>query len=126
MKIHSKVHHDPVYPLRNVLLLLHNEHVVVEELLQLLVDKVDGDLLETVVLENLKPSNIQDGHKVGLLHGGIAERAVALGNEPLEHTVIDCPGDTTHTVGGLVDVLTLGDPLGANLEVRRCLRCYRF
>ena len=90
--------------------------MMVEELLQLLVDKVDGDLLKSVVLENLKPSNIQDGHKVGLLHGGIAERAIALGNEPLEHTIVDCPGDTTHTVGGLVDVLTFGDPLGANLE----------
>ena len=89
---------------------------MVEELLEFLVDKVDGDLLKTIVLEYLKSSNIQDGHKVGLLHGGIAERAVALGNEPLEHTIIDCPGDTSHTVGGLVDVLTLGDPLGANLE----------
>ena len=73
-------------------------------------------MFKSIVLKNLKPSNIQDGHKVGLLHGGIAERAVALGNEPLEHTVVDCSGNTSHTVGGLVDVLTLGDPLGANLE----------
>ena len=40
-KIHTKVHHLPVNTLLDVLLLLHNEHVVVEELLQLLVDKVD-------------------------------------------------------------------------------------
>ena len=29
-------------------------HVVVEELLKLLVDKVDGDLLETIIFEDLK------------------------------------------------------------------------
>merc|ERR1719192_1094846 len=58
-KIHTEVHHDPVNALLDVLLLLHNEHVVVEELLQLLVDKVDGNLLEAVVLENLETGNVK-------------------------------------------------------------------
>ena len=51
--------------------------MVVEELLQLLVDKVDGDLLEAVVLEDLKASNVKHSTEVGLLHGGVhlAEKA---------------------------------------------------
>ena len=46
-------------------------HVVVEELLQLLVDKVDGDLLEAVVLKDLKAGNVEHSTEVGLLHGGV-------------------------------------------------------
>ena len=42
-------------------------HVVVEELLELLVDKVDGDLLEAVVLKDLKASNVKHSAEVGFL-----------------------------------------------------------
>ena len=41
-------------------------HVVVEELLQLLVDKVDGDLLEAVVLKDLKTGDVKHSTEVGL------------------------------------------------------------
>merc|ERR1719500_1985967 len=71
LQVHAEVNHDPVNALLDVLFLLNNKHVVVEELLELLVDKVDGDLLEAIVLENLKTSNIQDSAEVGLLKGGI-------------------------------------------------------
>merc|ERR1719216_229332 len=60
LQVHTEVNHDPVNALLDILLLLHNEHVVVEELLELLVDKVDGDLLEAVVLEDLETSNLED------------------------------------------------------------------
>ena len=53
-------------------------HVVVEELLKLLVDKVDGDLLEAVVLEDLKTSNVEHSTEVGLLQGRIDESVVTL------------------------------------------------
>ena len=46
-------------------------HVVVEELLELLVDKVDGDLLEAVVLKDLKAGDVKHSTEVGLLHGGV-------------------------------------------------------
>ena len=42
-------------------------HVVVEELLELLVDKVDGDLLEAVVLKDLKASNVEHSAEVCFL-----------------------------------------------------------
>merc|ERR1719264_1886767 len=66
-QVHAKVNHDPVNAFLHVLLLLNNKHVVVEELLKLLVDKVDGDLLESVVLKDLKASNIKHSTEVGLL-----------------------------------------------------------
>merc|ERR1719310_1419859 len=115
-KIHTKVHHLPVNTLLDVLLLLHNEHVVVEELLQLLVDKVDGDLLKAVVLENLKTGNIEHSTEVGLLEGGVNEGVITLDDEPLEETVKDSSGDTTHSTSGLLAGLTLGHPLGADLD----------
>merc|ERR1719204_2774812 len=70
-QVHTEVNHDPVNTFLDIFLLLNNEHVMVEELLKLLVDKVNGDLLKTVVLENLETSNIQDSAEVGLLEGSI-------------------------------------------------------
>merc|ERR1719323_1543218 len=114
-KIHTKVHHLPVNTFLDILLLLNNEHVVVEELLQLLVDKVDGDLLKAVVLENLKAGNIEHSTEVGLLHGGVDEGVVTLDDEPLEDAIEDGTGNTTGGHGGLLTGLTLGDPLGSDL-----------
>merc|ERR1719277_695359 len=71
LQVHTKVHHDPVNTFLNVFFLFNNEHVVVEELLELLVDKVDGNLLKAIVLKNLKTGNIQDSAEVGLLEGSI-------------------------------------------------------
>ena len=48
-----------------------DSHVVVKELLELLVDKVDGDLLEAVVLEDLKAGDVKHGAEVGLLQSGV-------------------------------------------------------
>ena len=53
------------------MLLSNDSHVVVEELLQLLIDKVDGDLLEAVVLKDLEPGDVKHSAEVGLLHGGV-------------------------------------------------------
>ena len=90
LQVHPKVNHGPLYALPHVLLLvdddhqhhghhhrhvlhqhhhphphhvahlLQDEHVVVEELLQLLVAEVDRQLLEPVEVEDLKASNVQN------------------------------------------------------------------
>ena len=44
---------------------------MIEELLQLLVDKVDRDLLKAVVLKDLKAGDVKDGAEVGLLQSGV-------------------------------------------------------
>ena len=51
--------------------------MVVEELLKFFVDKVNGDLLEAVVLKDLKSSNVKNGTEVGLLQRTIDESVVA-------------------------------------------------
>merc|ERR1719150_2567060 len=71
LQIHAKVNVSPFKTLLDILFLLKGEHVLVEELLELLVDIVDTDLLEAVVVEDLEPSNIQDTNVLHLLHGGI-------------------------------------------------------
>ena len=53
-------------------------HVMVEELLKLLIDKVDGDLLEAVVFEDLEAGDVEHGDEVGLLQGGVDESVVTL------------------------------------------------
>ena len=40
--------------------------MMIEELLKLLVDKVDGDLFKAVVLKDLKTSNVKHSTEVGL------------------------------------------------------------
>merc|ERR1719402_198715 len=89
---------------------------LVEELLELLVHKVDGDLLEAVVLEDLKTSNVEHSTEVCLLHGRVDKGVVTLDDEPLEDAVKDGPGDTTGGHGGLLAGLTLDHPLGSDLD----------
>ena len=53
LQVHAKVDHGPVDALLQVLLLLEYEGVMVEELLKLLVAKVDAKLLKAVVLKKI-------------------------------------------------------------------------
>merc|ERR1719336_3389082 len=43
-------------------------------------------------------------------------RVVTLDDKPLEHTIVDTPGNTTYSVGGLLAGLTLGHPLSTDLD----------
>ena len=47
--------------------------MVVEELLELLVDKVDGDLLKAVIFKDLETGDVEHGAEVGLLQSGVDE-----------------------------------------------------
>merc|ERR1712223_1404973 len=89
---------------------------MVEELLELLVDKVDGNLFESIILEDLETSNIQDSAEVGLLQRSINEGVVTFDNEPFEQTVKDGTSNTSSSTSSLLNGLTLGDPLGTDLD----------
>lgn len=52
-QVHAEINKVPVNALLLVLFLLEHEHVVVEELLQLLVGEVDAKLLKAVKLQGL-------------------------------------------------------------------------
>jgi hypothetical protein len=122
LQVHAEVNHFPVDSLSDVLLLLEHEHVVVEKLLQLLVAKVDAELLEAVELrdedfsmkvvlnahtnlENLESSDIQDADEDDLLHGRINEGLVAFLHEEAEHAIVKASGNASHRLGGLINVL---------------------
>ena len=55
-------------------------HVLVEELLELLVDVVDADLLETVVVKDLEAGDVEDADVGDLLHCWVAQGLVTLVN----------------------------------------------
>ena len=76
--------------------------MLVEELLQFLVDIVDTDLLEAVVLKDLKTSDIQDGTEIGLLQSWVNKSVITLLNQPLEDTVKDGPSNAANSVGSLL------------------------
>ena len=58
-QVHAEVNELPDDTLLLVLLLLQDEHGVVEELLQFLIGEVDAQLLHTVVLiENISLENV--------------------------------------------------------------------
>ena len=59
----TEVDEGPLDALLLVLLLLEDEHVVVEELLELLVHKVAPQLLETVEVEDFEARDVEDTFK---------------------------------------------------------------
>lgn len=86
LEIHAKVLKDPVKSLLLVLLLLEDEHVMVEELLELLIGKVDAQLVETVFVKDFEPGNVQHAGEGGTLLLRV-QRLVTLLHEPLEQPV---------------------------------------
>lgn len=70
LEVHAEVNKCPLNALALVLLLLEDEHVVVEELLQLLVGKVDAQLLEAV---ELLDRVAQRGGRGPMRTGGLSE-----------------------------------------------------
>ena len=75
MEIETEVDVVPLDTFTRVLLLLEHEHVVVEELLQLLVGVVDEELFVSVGLEDLETSNIEHPDE-GRLRGRAVQRAI--------------------------------------------------
>merc|ERR1719295_395249 len=117
LQIHAEVNVGPVQALPHVHLLLKGEHVLVEELLQLLVDVVDADLLETVVVEDLKAGNVEDTNVGDLLHGWVAEGLVTLVDDDPEGTLVDGTGDAGDGVGSVGAGGALLHPLGSDLQL---------
>merc|ERR1712015_531015 len=117
LQIHAEVNVGPVQTLSHVFLLLKGEHVGVKELLQLLVDVVDADLLEAVVVEDLKAGNIEHTNVGDLLHGGVAQGLVTLVDDNPEGTLVDGTGNTGNGVGSVGASGALVNPLGSDLQL---------
>merc|ERR550519_2479558 len=115
-QVHTEVNHSPVNTFLDILFLFNNKHMVVEKLLQLFIDKVDGDLFKSIVFKDLKTSNIEHSAEVGFLHRMINECIITFLNEPLEEAVENGSGNTASGGGGLLAGLTLSHPFSTNLD----------
>ena len=93
-------------------------HVLVEELLQFLVDIVDTDLLEAVVVEDLKAGDVEDTDVGDLLHCGVAEGLVTLVDDNAEGALVDGTRDAGHRVRGVLARGPLVHPLRSYFELR--------
>jgi len=88
---------------------------MVEELLKFFVGEVDTQLLESVVVEDLKAGNIQDTNEVlSLLF--CVQRLITLPHQPFEQAIEHAFGHGTHRVRDLVLVPTLGHKLVAYFD----------
>ena len=141
LQIETEVNECPSDTLTLVLFLFEDEHVVIEELLQTLVDEVNPQLLERVQVENLESGNVEHTDEEATLNGLGVEGLVAAGisrhyfkpfffsesplNEPFEHAGVDGLGQTGDSPADLLQVLTLVDPLGTDTDTRlgQSLKC---
>merc|ERR1719312_1312249 len=113
LQVHTKVNIGPVKTLSDILLLLKGEHVLVEELLELLVDVVDTNLFKSVEFKNFKSGNVEHTNIVNLLHCRIDQSLVTLVNNNSEGSLVDSTSNTTDRVGSSSTGGTLVDPLSS-------------
>jgi hypothetical protein len=116
LRVHSKVNEGPVDLLAGIFFLFKFEHVVVEELLELLVGIVDTDLIEAVELEDFESGNIEDTNEVvGFLD---IEDSVHAPHDPREETTVDGFGEGITRVGSLLNGEMGLNEFGTGLDSR--------
>jgi len=116
LRVKTEIDEGPVDLFTEVLLLLELEHVVVEELLQLLVGVVDADLLERVLLEDFETGNIEDtNERVGSL---LVEDLVGTLDDPEEESSEDGLGQGISGVSSLLNSEVSLDELSSGLDSR--------
>lgn len=64
LQIKTEINKGPLNSFASIFFLFENEHVVVEELLKLFVDKVNPQLFKRVKVEDFESSNVQDADEV--------------------------------------------------------------
>ena len=116
LQVQSKVYELPLDSFSLVLLLLQDEHGVVEQLLQLLVGEVDAELLEAVEVEDLKAGNIKDTNKTCSLPLGSVQASVDSVHYPFEQSLVGSLGDGLHGELDLFLALGLGHVVSAHLD----------
>merc|ERR1712241_626617 len=115
LQVHAKVNIAPFKTFPDIFLLFQDKHVLVEELLELLIGKVDTNLLKAIVVKDLKTSNIQATNVLNLLHGWVKEGFITFGHDKGKQTLIDRTANTTNRARSSITSLTLGYPLSTNL-----------
>jgi len=114
-QIHTEIDGLPVDTFLGVLFLFKNEHMVVEELLELLVGEVDAQLLEGVETEDFETGNIETTDEEGSWQLGGQSFVTVLG-DPVEQSLEDTLGESSSTVVDLLWGLTLANVFGTDLD----------
>merc|ERR1719245_1681700 len=117
LQIHAKVHIGPFNTFLDIFFLFQHKHVLVEELLKLLITEVDTNLLKTIVVKDLKTSNVQATNVLHLLHGGVKEGFITLLHNETEQVLIDLTANTRDRAGSHGTSLTLGYPFSTDLQL---------
>merc|ERR1712223_2085026 len=117
LQIHAKVHIGPFNTFLDIFFLLQHKHVLVEELLELLITEVDTNLFKTIVVKDLKTSNVQATNVLHLLHGGVKKSLVTLLHNEAENILIDLTANTRDRAGCHGTSLTLGYPFSTDLQL---------
>merc|ERR1712024_214031 len=116
LQIHAKVHIGPFNTFPDTFFLLQHKHVLVEELLELLITEVDTNLFKTIVVKDLKTSNVQATNVLHLLHGWVKKCFITLLHNETEQVLIDLTANTRDRAGSHGTSLTLGYPFSTNLQ----------
>ena len=83
--------------------------------MQLLIDKINTDLLKSIKLENFKAGDVQHSYEVLSVLLGV-QGLVDLDHHPVEHLLVNGLGQSSDGVVDLVHPLALGDVLIPYLE----------
>jgi hypothetical protein len=118
LQVESEVNELPLDAFPLVLLLLENEHGVVEQLLQLLVGVVDAELLKRVELKDFKTGHIENADEGGALPLGPVQGPVQSVDQPAEHALVARLADRLNGKLGLLLGLRLGHKVTAHLDAR--------
>ena len=70
--------------------------MIVEELLKFFITEVDADLLKSIVVKDLKASNVQAANVRNLLHCWVEESFITFVNNKPEDKLIDLTGNASH------------------------------
>jgi len=97
--------------------------VLIEKLLKFFIAEIDANLLEAIVVKDLKASNIQTTNVMNFLHRYINNGFIAFVNNESEDTLIDRSANTRDRAGSTGTGLSLRNPLSSDLELRLAKIC---
>ena len=91
--------------------------MLVEELLQLLIAKINANLFESVEIKYFKSGDIEDPDISDFLHGVVYQSLVTFLHDDLEGPLVDGSGNAGHGAAGLGAGGALGHPLRSHLQL---------
>ena len=105
LQVETEIDEGPLDAFASILFLFQDEHVMVEELLELLIDKVNPELFEWVEVEDFETGNVEHTDEVVTRETFLVEGHVTFGDDPVEDTGIQGFGHGTDSPADLFKIL---------------------